>query len=79
VHKKETFGWERAANTSRIAYGEIYPCHQFVGLPEYYMERALAEFNKEIQERFAIYGIKKEHCKDCFANIIAAEDVLPHL
>ena len=49
--------------------GEIYPCHQFVGKPDYLMGNILTgEFNKELKKKFAgthIYN--KPDCKVCWA------------
>lgn len=49
--------------------GEFYPCHQFAGLPEFYMGNVDEGVTApEITERFMgchVYG--KEKCRDCFA------------
>ncbi len=49
--------------------GDIYPCHQFVGIPEYLIGSIYTgEFNQEIKAKFSTANIyNKEDCKDCWA------------
>lgn len=49
--------------------GEIYPCHQFVGMGEYLIGDVFQGIkHQEIRDKFAkICVLSKEHCKDCFA------------
>ncbi len=49
--------------------GDIYPCHQFVGYPEYKMGNVSEDdFNTEIQKQFSCCNIMTmEHCKKCWA------------
>ena len=49
--------------------GDIYPCHQFVGIPEYLMGNIhTGEFNTEIKKQFAAAHIyNKEDCRKCWA------------
>lgn len=47
--------------------GDIYPCHQFVGRPEFLIGNVYDGIkNGEIRERFSEYTVlKKEHCAAC--------------
>ena len=47
--------------------GDIYPCHQFVGMDEYYIGNVYEGIlHPEIRSRFAGYTVlKKDHCADC--------------
>ena len=49
--------------------GDIYACHQFVGIPEYLMGNIhTGEFNTEIKKQFAAAHIyNKEDCRKCWA------------
>jgi len=49
--------------------GDIYPCHQFVGQPEWKMGSVLDDtLNLEMKNTFAAANIyTKEGCRDCFA------------
>lgn len=49
--------------------GDIYPCHQFVGIPEFKMGNLEAgTFDNSIKERFAkTHVYTKEDCKRCWA------------
>lgn len=49
--------------------GDIYPCHQFVGIPEYLMGNIHSgEFNSDIKKDFAAAHIyNKEDCRKCWA------------
>lgn len=49
--------------------GDIYPCHQFVGIPEYLMGNIhTGEFNTDIKKDFAAAHIyTKEDCRRCWA------------
>lgn len=49
--------------------GDIYPCHQFVGIPEFKMGNLEAgTFDNSIKERFAkTHVYAKEDCKRCWA------------
>ena len=49
--------------------GDIYPCHQFAGIPEYLMGNIhTGEFNTEMKNRFAQAHIyNKEDCRKCWA------------
>ena len=49
--------------------GDIYPCHQFVGIPEYLMGNIHSgEFNSDIKKDFAAAHIyNKEDCRRCWA------------
>ncbi len=49
--------------------GDIYPCHQFVGMEEYKMGSVMDKsFDEGIKQKFADANIlNKSKCKDCFA------------
>ena len=49
--------------------GDIYPCHQFVGNPEYKMGNVHDDtFDMDIASRFAELNIyTREECADCWA------------
>jgi uncharacterized protein len=49
--------------------GDLYPCHQFVGLVEFRMGNVKTEgYNKDIAKVFIeAHILNKEECKDCFA------------
>lgn len=49
--------------------GDIYPCHQFAGIPEYLMGNIhTGEFDTEMKDRFAKAHIyTKEDCRKCWA------------
>jgi uncharacterized protein len=51
--------------------GDIYPCHQFVGRPQYVMGNVLlnnGELDAQMKDRFAAANIFfKEKCRDCWA------------
>ena len=49
--------------------GDLYPCHQFAGYPEYKMGNLYEKtFDKNIQSKFAGCNIMSmEHCKNCWA------------
>ncbi len=49
--------------------GDIYPCHQFAGIPEYLMGNInTGEFNLEMKNTFAQAHIySKEDCRKCWA------------
>ncbi len=49
--------------------GDIYPCHQFVGIEEYKMGSLVdGSFNTEMKEQFAKTHIyNKPSCRDCWA------------
>ena len=49
--------------------GDIYPCHQFVGIEEYKMGSLLdGSFNTEMKQKFAETHIyNKPSCRDCWA------------
>ena len=50
--------------------GDIYPCHQFVGTPEYKMGNILdgGEIDKDIRNTFESCNVyTKPKCRDCFA------------
>ncbi|MDO4743587.1 MAG: thioether cross-link-forming SCIFF peptide maturase, partial [bacterium] len=49
--------------------GDIYPCHQFIGLDEFKMGNLLeGTFNNDLKCDFSKINIyKKEDCRDCFA------------
>lgn len=51
------------------ADGDIYPCHQFVGIPEYLMGNIhTGEFNTEFKKQFAAAHVySKEDCRKCWA------------
>lgn len=59
-------GCEYAAVTPQ---GEIYPCHQFVGQPEYAMGNVLTgEYDRNIRETFAACHVgNKPDCQACWA------------
>ncbi len=50
-------------------WGDLYPCHQFVGIPEYLMGNVFdGILKKEIREEFRYCNVyAKDKCKDCFA------------
>jgi len=51
--------------------GELYPCHQFVGVPGYSMGdvfNGISEYGKEVRDRFAACGVyAKPECAGCWA------------
>lgn len=49
--------------------GEIYPCHQFVGKPDFLIGNVFEGItHQNIRERFSeLCVLNKPHCKDCFA------------
>ena len=49
--------------------GDIYPCHQFVGMKDFRMGNVLDKtFNKDIQKEFGACNVyTKEECKKCWA------------
>ena len=64
-----SFARQPAAGIDFITYFDIYPCHQFVGIPEYLMGNIhTGEFNTEIKKQFAAAHIyNKEDCRKCWA------------
>jgi uncharacterized protein len=50
-------------------WGDLYPCHQFVGIPEFLMGNVFEGVNKpEIREEFRECNVySKEKCRNCFA------------
>jgi uncharacterized protein len=50
-------------------WGDLYPCHQFVGIPEYLMGNVYDGVVKpELREEFKHCNVySKEKCRDCFA------------
>jgi uncharacterized protein len=50
-------------------WGDLYPCHQFVGIPEYLMGNVFEGVKTpEIREEFRVCNVyAKEKCKNCFA------------
>ena len=50
-------------------WGDLYPCHQFVGEEKYLMGNVFEGIKKpQIQEEFKVCNVyTKEACKDCFA------------
>ena len=49
--------------------GDVYPCHQFVGMEEWKMGSVYdGSINREMKERFARANVySKEDCKGCWA------------
>ncbi|MCM1523220.1 MAG: thioether cross-link-forming SCIFF peptide maturase [Ruminococcus sp.] len=49
--------------------GDVYPCHQFVGIPEYLMGNInTGEFDMEMKKKFAAAHIyTKDDCRSCWA------------
>ena len=49
--------------------GDIYPCHQFAGLPDFWIGNVFTGIeHQEIREKFAKNCVlNKEHCQKCFA------------
>lgn len=49
--------------------GEVYPCHQFVGNPDYLMGNVFTgEFNDEIASKFGELNVyTRPDCRDCWA------------
>ena len=49
--------------------GDIYPCHQFVGKPNFLIGNVFTDIlHQEIREKFSsLCVLNKPHCKDCFA------------
>ena len=49
--------------------GDIYPCHQFAGLPDFLIGNVFEGIKRqEIREKFAHNCVlNKEHCQKCFA------------
>lgn len=72
--------------------GDIYPCHQFVGMDDYKMGNLLdGTFNNDLKDKFASINVyKKPECRECWAkfycsggcsanNLQYAKDILkPH-
>lgn len=50
-------------------WGDLYPCHQFVGKEEFLMGNIFDGIvNKQIQDKFKLCNVyAKENCKKCFA------------
>lgn len=50
-------------------WGDLYPCHQFVGEPEFLMGNVDEGIvNKELQDKFKLCNVyAKKECSDCFA------------
>ena len=50
-------------------WGDLYPCHQFVGQEEFLMGNVFSGINKpEIEEDFKDISVySKDNCKECFA------------
>jgi uncharacterized protein len=50
-------------------WGDLYPCHQFVGIPEYLMGNVDDGIVKpELREEFKVCNVySKEKCRNCFA------------
>lgn len=76
-------GYEYVAVTPE---GDIYPCHQFVGKPEYRQGSVMdGTFDMDIAKKFAALNIyTREKCKDCWAKFYcsggcsAANDNMNH-
>ena len=49
--------------------GDLYPCHQFVGMPEFLMGNVdTGVENKSLSEKFKRCNVySREECKSCFA------------
>lgn len=54
--------------------GDIYPCHQFVGMKEYVMGNLNdGTFDRQMQSRFAKINVyTKPKCKDCWAKFFCS-------
>ncbi|HKL78798.1 MAG TPA: thioether cross-link-forming SCIFF peptide maturase [Mobilitalea sp.] len=50
-------------------WGDLYPCHQFVGIPEYLMGNVFEGVKEtELREEFKACNVySKEKCRNCFA------------
>jgi len=50
-------------------WGDLYPCHQFVGIPEYLMGNVEEGVTRpELREEFRVCNVySKDKCRDCFA------------
>ncbi len=50
-------------------WGDLYPCHQFVGIDEFLMGNVFDGVkNTDLREEFKVCNVySKEKCKDCFA------------
>ncbi len=50
-------------------WGDLYPCHQFVGIDEFLMGNVFEGVKKtELREEFKVCNVySKDKCKDCFA------------
>ena len=73
--------------------GDIYPCHQFVGMDDYKMGNLLdGTFNNHLKDKFASINVyKKPECRECWAkfycsggcsanNLQYAKDIIkPHM
>lgn len=59
-------------------WGELYPCHQFVGDPKYSLGNIYEGVtNTAIQDEFKLCNAyARPNCKDCWAKLIAAAAVL---
>ena len=51
--------------------GDLYPCHQFVGMPEFIMGNVdTGVTNTSLRDRFALCNVySKKACSDCFAKL----------
>lgn len=51
--------------------GDIYPCHQFVGLPDFLIGNVFTGISKDeiIKDFKSVNVYTKEECRDCFANM----------
>jgi len=48
--------------------GDIYPCHQFVGEPQFLMGNVAGEFDRTLQQDFLSCNVRtKDVCKTCWA------------
>lgn len=48
--------------------GDIYPCHRFVGMKDYYMGNILAAFDRTLQRRYLENSVDSRiKCKKCWA------------
>jgi uncharacterized protein len=48
--------------------GDIYPCHQFIGIPEFKMGNVQGSgLDKTVRERFAGNTLANKECRNCWA------------
>jgi uncharacterized protein len=61
------------------ATGDLYPCHQFVGIPQFLLGNLdTGIVNHKIREQFSACNVySHKECQDCFARLFFAVVVVP--